>query len=83
MAELATLKNKLSIREFEHIVRNGKGEMPAFASINTNEIKNLYNYLTTATGSVGNRSGGPAEPFKMSGPVVDSGGAPGGLCNAW
>ena len=77
--ELRTLKDKLDIKEFQHVVKNGKGEMPAFASMKEEEIKNLYNYITTAPGGGGNRFGGPAGPFKISGPVVDSGGAPGGL----
>src|SRR5215203_4472939 len=76
--ELITLKSKLSIKEFQHVVTSGKGEMPAFASLKEEEVKSLYNYITTATGG-GPRFGGPAGPFKISGPVVDSGGAPGGL----
>jgi len=77
--ELRTLKDKLGIKEFQQIINNGKGEMPAFASLKEEDVKNIYNYITTATGSVGNRFGGPAGPFKITGPVVDSGGAPGGL----
>ena len=77
--ELRTLKDKLDIKEFQHVVKNGKGEMPAFASMKEEEIKNLYSYITTTPGGGGNRFGGPAGPFKISGPVVDSGGAPGGL----
>src|SRR5688572_16385144 len=75
--ELRTLKNKLDIKEFQQVVNNGKGEMPAFASMKEEEVKNLYNYIITTTG--GGRFGGPTGPFKISGPVVDSGGAPGGL----
>jgi quinoprotein glucose dehydrogenase len=77
--ELTTLKNKLSIKEFQHVVNSGRGEMPAFASLGEEAIKNLYSYITTTTGGGGNRFGGPVGPFKISGPVVDSGGAPGGL----
>lgn len=52
--------------------------MPAFANLKETDVKNLYNYITTATGG-GNRFAGPSGPVKVSGPVVDSGGAPGGL----
>ncbi|MEI9945316.1 MAG: PQQ-binding-like beta-propeller repeat protein [Chitinophagaceae bacterium] len=77
--ELLTLKSKFTIKDFQHVVNNGKGEMPAFASLGENDVKNLYNYITTAQGGGGPRFGGPTPYVKITGPVVDSGGAPGGL----
>ena len=43
------------------------------------DVKNLYDYITTAPGGGGGNRGGPNRPMKITGPVVDSGGAPGGL----
>lgn len=76
--ELLTLKDKLNVKEFQHVLNNGKGEMPAFASLSETDVKNLYNYLTSAP-RFNNRLGGSNRPMKITGPVVDSGGAPGGL----
>lgn len=78
--ELLTLKNRLNIKEFQHIVNNGKGEMPAFASLPESDIKNVYNYITTAAGASSRffAAFNNNAPVKTTGPVVDSGGAPGG-----
>lgn len=76
--ELLTLKAKYNQKDFQYILNNGKGEMPAFAGLKEDEVKNLYNYITTAP-NFGGRFGGPNRPMKITGPVVDSGGAPGGL----
>ena len=77
--ELLTMKNKFNIKDFQHLVNNGKGEMPAFPGLTETDIKNLYNYITTAPGGGGGNRGGPVRQMKITGPVVDSGGAPGGL----
>ena len=76
--ELLSLKNKLNVKEFQHVVNNGKGEMPAFGNLTESDIKNLYNYVTTGAGPGGRFFGASNTPVKISGPVVDSGGAPGG-----
>src|SRR5215216_6186039 len=78
--ELLTVKNRLGIKDFQHVVNNGKGEMPAFPNLSETDIQNLYSYV--ASGATPNRF--LANLFnntavKISGPVVDSGGAPGGL----
>jgi len=75
--ELLTVKDKLNSRDFLHLINNGKGEMPAFPSLSETDINNLYNYITTS--GPGFRFGGSNVPVKITGPVVDSGGAPGGL----
>lgn len=78
--ELLTIKNRLSIKDFQHVVNNGRGEMPAFPNLNETDIQNLYNYISSGqspnrflANMLNNAS------VKISGPVVDSGGAPGGL----
>lgn len=75
--ELITLKSRLPLKDFQHVVNNGRGEMPAFASLRDNDIKNLYNYLTAGEEQE-SRFLETRGPLKISGPVVDSGGAPGG-----
>lgn len=77
--ELRTLKDKMNVKEFQQLISNGKGEMPAFAHLKEEDVKGLYNYLVTTTGGGGPAFGGPTGPVKITGPVVDSGGAPGGL----
>ncbi|MBK5270996.1 MAG: PQQ-binding-like beta-propeller repeat protein, partial [Bacteroidia bacterium] len=76
--ELLTLKAKFNVRDFQNLLANGKGEMPANPGLSESDVKNLYDYITTAP-SFGGRFGGPNKPMKITGPVVDSGGAPGGL----
>ena len=78
--ELLTVKNRLGIKDFQHVVNNGKGEMPAFPNLSETDIQNLYNYV--GSGATPNRFLANLfnnTPVKISGPVVDSGGAPGGL----
>ncbi len=76
--ELITLKLRLALKDFQHVVNNGRGEMPAFASFRENDIKNLYNYITSGSGPGPRFFIASNAPTKVSGPVVDSGGAPGG-----
>ena len=78
--ELLTLKNKFNLKDFQQLVTNGKGEMPAIPGLTETDVKNLYDYITTAPGFGGGANrGGANRPMKITGPVVDSGGAPGGL----
>ncbi len=77
--ELLTMKSKFNVKDFQLLMNTGKGEMPAFAGLNETDIKNLYNYITTTPGGGRSRFGGPVRALKITGPVVDSGGAPGGL----
>lgn len=75
--ELLNVKARLNLKDFQQVVTNGKGEMPAFVNLSQTDIKNLYSYITTGAGP-GGRSLGAVATTKISGPVVDSGGAPGG-----
>jgi quinoprotein glucose dehydrogenase len=78
--ELLTVKNRLSSREFQHVVNGGKGEMPGFPNLSETDVKNLYNYLSTGTNPNARFFAALNAPAaKITGPVVDSGGAPGGL----
>jgi len=59
-------------------VQNGKGKMPAFSNLTTANLTALYGYLSAADG-FGRGAGAPVAPAGNRGPVVASGGAPGGL----
>ena len=63
--ELRTLKDKFGIKEFQQVVNNGKGEMPAFASLKEEDVKNLYNYINHSYRRWRQRFGGPTGPFKI------------------
>jgi quinoprotein glucose dehydrogenase len=80
--ELLTVKNRLTIKDFQLVVNAGKGEMPAFPNLTENDVKNIYNYVSSSPAG-GNQNARFAAfnlpAGKVSGPVVDSGGAPGGL----
>ena len=69
---LVDLGDKVTPGDFTQIVGSGRGEMPSFSYLSTTQVRDLYIYLAGAMGS----GSGSKLP---SGPVVGSGGAPGGL----
>lgn len=75
---LLELSGRLSYNDFKQVVITGRGEMPAFSHLREEEMQDLYKFLQ------GNdRRGFPmgaeaGEYQKPAGPVVASGGAPGG-----
>lgn len=76
---LTKLNEKFGLKEFAHLVRNGKGEMPAFAFLKEEDLKNLYDYVTKgATPHNSIIAALKKSTEKVNGPVVASGGAPGG-----
>jgi quinoprotein glucose dehydrogenase len=75
---LVDIDSRFGLDEFEQVVSTGKGDMPAFSSLTTANEEAIYAYLVNPEGHVrGNRE--PEAPPKLGGPVVASGGAPGGL----
>lgn len=68
---LLGVENRLSAADFLSLMRAGRGEMPAFSHLSDEEIHALYRYL-------GGSADGGIIPLP-DGPVVASGGAPGGL----
>jgi len=71
---LIGIEQKYDFKQFHQLMVTGRGEMPSFAHIKDEEIKSLYDFITKL--SSGNNSSVSNEI--RSGPVVDSGGAPGG-----
>jgi quinoprotein glucose dehydrogenase len=74
---LLKLGSRLNFNDFTNVVLSGKGEMPAFSHLNENNLKNLYKYLNA--GNTGNNKANDDKNAMPAGPVVASGGAPGGL----
>ena len=68
---LLGLENRLSAADFLALLRSGRGEMPAFGHLSEESVLALYRYL-------GGSADGGVIPLP-EGPVVASGGAPGGL----
>jgi quinoprotein glucose dehydrogenase len=73
---LLGLETRLKFKDFQQVVVSGRGKMPAFQHIGEPALKSLYRFLAGNAGEskeAGNKTVIPA------GPVVASGGAPGGL----
>lgn len=71
---LQDIGNRLSFKDFQQVVVAGRGEMPAFQHLNEENLQSLYKYLGEGTATA-NKD----ESMLPKGPVVASGGAPGGL----
>jgi quinoprotein glucose dehydrogenase len=71
--------NRIAFDAFRQVVLAGKGEMPAFTDLEDTALNALYAFLGSPNGT--DRSTGASEvaPRASVGPVVASGGAPGGL----
>ena len=76
---LAGINARFTVEEFGNLVHAGRGDMPGFADLEDDSIAALYGYLSNP----GGRGRGPASNQSAAaqpapGPVVASGGAPGG-----
>jgi quinoprotein glucose dehydrogenase len=69
---LAGVGSRLVFQDFRQLVLSGRGHMPAFPSIDDETMSSLWTFI-------GGTSGAAAPPPMPTGPVVASGGAPGGL----
>jgi quinoprotein glucose dehydrogenase len=78
---LVDLFSQLNLDDFHQVVSTGKGDMPAFPNLDGAAINALYAYLANPEGErrpgPGGQSSEPAP--SLGGPIVGSGGAPGGL----
>lgn len=75
---LIDLGKKYSLKDFNQLIFSGRGDMPSFSHLDDKEIQELYNYLTASTGLRFTAENSTDEKLP-EGPVVESGGAPGGL----
>lgn len=78
IAPLAGISARMKLEDFQYVVLTGRGKMPAFPNLDTAAIKALYDFCSTA-GGARPAAAAPPELPKPTGPVVASGGAPGGL----
>ncbi len=74
---LQALENRLKFGDFQQVLLTGRGDMPAFAHLNDERLKTLYKFLSQE--QVQPQQEEPEETPLPKGPVVASGGAPGGL----
>jgi quinoprotein glucose dehydrogenase len=70
--------NRLELDAFRRIVVTGRADMPAFADLDAATIAALHAFLASSGGN-GPAASAPAAARRPDGPVVASGGAPGGL----
>jgi quinoprotein glucose dehydrogenase len=76
---LAGINARFTIEQFGNLVHSGRGEMPAFGDLSEAAVGALYGYLSNPAGAGARKTAeGGAEKKLASGPVVASGGAPGG-----
>jgi quinoprotein glucose dehydrogenase len=68
---------RLAFQDFRQVVLAGRGRMPAMPALDEPTMTALFTFLGGVTGSAG-RSAAPGDEVP-AGPVVASGGAPGGL----
>ena len=68
--------NRLELEAFRQVVAGGKGEMPAFVDLDAAAIAAIHAFLTPPSGLATPKR---SEMKREGGPVVASGGAPGGL----
>lgn len=75
---LAAIGQRLAFNAFFLTVHSGKGKMPAFPDLDDAAAKHLYEYLGTLKPASKTEEASAIKPATR-GPVVASGGAPGGL----
>jgi glucose dehydrogenase len=71
--------NRMPFDAFRQVTLAGKGKMPAFNDLDDTRVNALYAFLAAASANTGVGSGSEIERRPSDGPVVASGGAPGGL----
>ena len=74
---IAGVGARMAYQDFRQVILAGRGRMPAFATVDEPTMTALFSFLGGRLGTDG-RGAGPADK-PPSGPVVASGGAPGGL----
>jgi len=76
---LAAVGKRLALDAFRLSVRNGRGKMPAFRDLDDAAIERLFAYLSALAPAGGNAEATAGKSTPPRGPVIASGGAPGGL----
>jgi quinoprotein glucose dehydrogenase len=76
---LAGVDRRLDFEGFRQVVLAGRAEMPAFADLDSGALKALFAFLGTQNGTTSSAAERRVGARTPDGPVVGSGGAPGGL----
>jgi quinoprotein glucose dehydrogenase len=78
---LAGINSRLGFDAFRLVVLSGRGQMPAFPDLDDAALNALFEYLGNPGGGRASRGGARTQAANppAGGPVVASGGAPGGL----
>lgn len=72
---LVNIGQRIFYDEFKNILENGRGRMPGITHVDEETLSSLFRYMGGIPRSfnMGGRRGGPVK--KVTGPIVDSGGA--------
>lgn len=73
---LLNLNQRMNIKDFKQVLISGRGDMPSYAHLKEEELDDLYSFLSGLNAFT---MGNDDETEEISGPVVQEGGAPGGL----
>jgi quinoprotein glucose dehydrogenase len=76
---LLDMADAYDLQSFELLVASGKGDMPAFAGLNRDQLEDLFAFLTAPAPGSRARYAALGPKTKLGGPVVGSGGVPGSL----
>jgi quinoprotein glucose dehydrogenase len=77
--QLLDIRSRFDFAKFQQIVHAGKGEMPAFPHLDESKVRSIYSFLTAGGAGIARNTRNVENKAKaVSGPVVASGGAPGG-----
>jgi quinoprotein glucose dehydrogenase len=77
---LLGIGTQFDLDSFKRLVASGRGDMPAFSYLSSTQLDRLFAFLANATEGGNGSVYAPHGPQQeLGGPVVGSGGAPGGL----
>jgi quinoprotein glucose dehydrogenase len=76
---LVGIESQRDLDNFKQFVGAGRGDMPAFPGLDSAQLQRLYSFLTGQLEGNGSVYSAYGPTQKLGGPVVGSGGAPGGL----
>ena len=76
---LTDLAKRMEYVEFRELLVTGRGPMPRFESFEDDGVRALWQFITGAAADARPRQAEAVPPAIAEGPVVASGGAPGGL----
>lgn len=69
--KIAEINSRIKLDDFKQIVASGRGEMPSLPYMTEDEVQSIYRFLSSSNRATQTKK-------NIEGPVVASGGAPGG-----